>query len=328
MSRKFQEKERRKKRKKGEYKKAKPKKRAKLSPRKLLEKVAQSGKEKIRQLWPNSPVPHQCDAAGRCCFSTGVGLVPVDVWRLVTSPKKTLEKLGFDVQTTRDLFETSDALFQTGIGPISKMPMAMIRTRAFEGVGVQHCPFLRWDGSEKIEDEPRNQLRVGKIPRGLKFWTKSDGSPRFRCGLGAERPVQCEMYPVSRVIRPGNEEKSTSYQMVYSLDKCQRCLPQTIKATGVTAGDLTKDPVKQVYLKASMQYVELMDRVKREEVPEDARAFLCHLLFDFDSSLLDAGASPEMVVQMRPKDPRDIVKAAHAFLDELAVRGEGEVSDG
>lgn len=278
----------------------------------------------VRFLGPEDPVTHECNLAGRCCFDAVIVLQPFDVWRMFTSPAQPLSKHG--IHTTSDLFDRDNGLAQLGLGPQSKLPMAFFNPVRFEGEaeGAHHCPMLEWD-DDALDSEGRDMLRRGEVP-GPRFF-QSKGTPTFRCGLGAARPMHCDLFPFGRLGDPGEEGKG-HWRFFCDTKLCRRCMPDRVKSAGIgeTVEQYIARPVVDAYLKRAAQFIQLMGMVAAKVDSLEGRVVLARTVWDFDGVLLNQGISREDLPKARPGNVDHLIMSG-VFMVNTVLSGEPPQED-
>lgn len=267
-------------------------------------------------LAPNQRLPHECSAAGRCCFGALVSLLPYDVWRMMISKHQPLAKYG--VHNTVEMFDPERNLFQLGLGPESKLPLCFIVPKPFgdQPDGAAQCPFLEWDGD--LPEKGAEKLASGELP-GTPFWNLEDGSPRFRCGLGAARPLQCELYPFGRMGEGAHDGEQGRWYFYSDTSRCKRCLPHTVSDLGIgrTVQEHIEQPLIAAYLRMTADYIQLMTLVQNEVRSLEARAMLASTIFNFDSILLRQGVPPRELDKVRPSRPEHLIQSGFFLVQTI-----------
>ena len=273
----------------------------------------------VRFLGPTDPVAHECGLAGRCCFNAVIVLQPFDVWRMFMTPEQPLAKNG--IHTTTELFDREKGLAQLGLGPTSKLPMSFFSPVRFEGVpeAATHCPMLEWDEGA-LDADGRNMLRRGEVP-GPKFF-QSKGTPTFRCGLGAARPMHCDLFPFGRLGDPGEDGKG-SWRFFCDTKLCRRCMPDRVKSAGigVTVEQFIRRPLIDAYLKRAAQFIQLMGMVAEKVNSLEGRVILARTIWDFDSVLMNQGISVQDLPKARPSNVDHLIMSG-AFMANTVLSNQ------
>lgn len=291
--------------------------------------VAEGGRAQVEGtfLAPDQPIPNVCGHAGLCCFNSVVGLLPFDVWRIITSPSQPGAQFG--IQSTINLFGAvveNDILppgpvALLGLGPDSKLPVSFLKPVRFgdPDTGATHCPFLLYD-EDMISHKNKKRLAANELP-GPGFWFV-DGKPVFECGLGNAKPMQCDLYPFGRIGEPATEEHTGRWRFYCDTSPCKKCMPEQIKPHHQTVLEYLKNQDVALYLKQAQDYVNLMGYVANN-VPVEGRMVIAESIFNFDQVLLQGGCTWDKVAESRPSDPSQLIAAAMFLAKSLFSGAEG-----
>jgi len=281
-------------------------------------------------LAPDQPIPHLCNHAGRCCFGTVISLTPFDVWRMITSPGKEVERFG--ITSTVDLFggvkpnkhlPEGEPAAMLGLGPQSKLPVSFLSPMRYgEGEdGVVHCPFLLYD-NDALSDKHKAKLTAGELP-GPGFWFY-DGKPRFTCGLGDVKPVQCDLYPFGRVGEPGDEQGKGVWRFFCDTQACKKCMPDKMGGSPITTQEFIRSPKVRSYWAQTEAYVNLMGFIAHNVMKEEARMVIAETVYNFDQVLLQGGCTWDKMAESRPGLPEHLLQAGAFLAQQMALPPEEE----
>ena len=266
--------------------------------------MAASG-EKVKPLAPHEALPHECGHAGRCCWGNAVGLTHYDVWRMIKTG--VLAQFGF--HTTTKLSAPGKGFIMYGLGPVTHLPVCFIKLAAYQGQegAAAHCPFLRWDDSQ-VGDEDRALLLKGELP-SLRFW-KLDGNPRFICGLGPAKPVQCQIFPLGRQGESGTGDEVGKWKFFCDTSLCRKCMAEPVrkKGCGFSLERHLARPGIRVILEYTRDYIDIITMLSRRGLDDSVRQYVAKMMFDFDSVLLDGGATSANLEERRPPSPGELMK--------------------
>jgi hypothetical protein len=271
----------------------------------VVTKGMAASKDKVKLLAPQQPLPHECNHAGRCCWGNAVGLIHYDIWRMIKTG--VLETFGF--HTTTKLSAPGKGFIMYGLGPVTHLPVCFIKLAAYQGQegAAAHCPFLRWD-DKQVSDEDRATLLGGKLP-GLGFW-KVDNKPRFICGLGPAKPVQCQIYPLGRMGEAGTSDDVGKWRFFCETALCRKCMAKPVrkKGCGFSVQQHLSKPHIRVILEYTRDYIDIITMLSRRNLDDNVRQYFAKMLFDFDSVLLDGGATDANLDERRPPSSGELMK--------------------
>lgn len=282
-----------------------------MQKRKEQRKTKKSDKG-IKLLSPNQRIPHECSYSGRCCFTPSVGLLPFDSWRMVNSPTNHLKQYG--IKNTKELFDGRYAVCT--LGSESGLPIAYIVPQKWSfsktDKNILVCPFLKTDF--EIEPEHAEVLKNGWLPD---FWLV-DGKPRFYCGLGSAKPIQCELFPFRRIGEPGDAINPGKWRF-YCDDCCESCMPSLINPEGIekTVLEYIDDPWIKLCLQYTKDYLDTNMFILINQFPKKAREFLCGMMFDTDGILLQGGVDPDKLDEYRAKTPDEIYMSINLVMSSI-----------
>lgn len=278
----------------------------------------------VTMLAPNQPLPHLCDQSGRCCWAHAVGVQPLDIWRIMTGGHA--KRYGYE--TTAQLTNRESGRIFYGLGPNTKLPVAFMRPVSYGGVegAASHCPFLEWDDSA-ITDIDRKKLQSGDLP-GLRFW-KLDRKPRFTCGLGAAKPVQCTLFPLGRIGESGTATEPGKWRFFCDTSTCRKCMVVPVRKVGspVTLMNYIRRPEVGLLFEYTRDYIDLITMLARRVGDLETRQFVADMLFNWDGVLESTGCAPEQLESRRPRTPGELIQGAARVIGGVMLAQQAQANE-